>query len=154
MHRKEAKNSPVQQHSTHSSAQAAPDQRQASKKLHQLQKISDASTIQRKASGGLPEQVKTGVETLSGVPMHDVNVYYNSPKPAQLQAHAYAQGNNIHLAPGQEKHLPHEAWHVVQQKQGRVKATGHINGSTPLNDSPSLEKEADQMGAKAMQVKA
>jgi hypothetical protein len=26
--------------------------------------------------------------------------------------------------PGQEQHLPHEAWHVVQQKQGRVKPTG------------------------------
>ena len=27
---------------------------------------------------------------------------------------AYAQGSDIHLAPGQEQHLPHEAWHVVQ----------------------------------------
>jgi len=50
-------------------------------------------------------------------------VHYNSDKPAQLQAHAYAQGTDIHLASGQEKHLPHEAWHVVQQKQGRVKPT-------------------------------
>ncbi|HAP61901.1 MAG TPA: hypothetical protein DCR93_21180, partial [Cytophagales bacterium] len=32
-------------------------------------------------------------------------------------------GTDIHLAPGQQKHLPHEAWHVVQQKQGRVKPT-------------------------------
>ena len=45
--------------------------------------------------------------------MDDVNVHYNSNKPAQLQAHAYAQGTDIHLGPGQEKHLPHEAWHVV-----------------------------------------
>ena len=36
-------------------------------------------------------------------------------QPAQLQAHAYAQGSNIFIAPGQERHLPHEAWHVVQQ---------------------------------------
>ncbi len=55
--------------------------------------------------------------------MKDVKVNYNSPKPAQLQAHAYAQGTDIHVSPGQEKHLPHEAWHVVQQKQGRVKPT-------------------------------
>lgn len=35
----------------------------------------------------------------------------------------YSQGTDIHIGPGQEKHLPHEAWHVVQQKQGRVKPT-------------------------------
>ncbi|MEL6127089.1 MAG: DUF4157 domain-containing protein, partial [Pseudomonadota bacterium] len=36
---------------------------------------------------------------------------------------AYAQGSNIHLGPGQDQHLPHEAWHVVQQRQGRVPTT-------------------------------
>jgi len=76
--------------------------------------------VQRKAAGGLPENLQTGIENLSGIAMHDVNVHYNSSKPAQLEAHAYAQGSDIHLAPGQEKHLPHEAWHVVQQRQGRV----------------------------------
>ena len=69
---------------------------------------------------GLPDQLKTGIENLSGHSMDDVKVHYNSEKPAQLQAHAYAQGTDIHLGAGQEKHLPHEAWHVVQQKQGRV----------------------------------
>ena len=49
-------------------------------------------------------------------------------RPAQLQAHAFAQGADIHMAPGQEKHLPHEAWHVVQQKQGRVKPTVQMKG--------------------------
>ncbi len=75
-------------------------------------------------NNGLPEQLAEGIENLSGLPMNDVQVHYNSDKPAQLQAHAFAQGTNIHIAPGQEKHLPHEAWHVVQQKQGRVQPTG------------------------------
>ena len=44
-------------------------------------------------------------------------------KPADLQAHAFTQGTDVHLTSAQEKHLPHEAWHVVQQKQGRVKET-------------------------------
>src|SRR5262245_52567316 len=66
---------------------------------------------------GLPGSLKSGVENLSGFSMNDVKVHYNSSKPAQLQAHAFAQGTQIHLGPGQEKHLPHEAWHVVQQKQ-------------------------------------
>jgi hypothetical protein len=50
----------------------------------------------------------------------DVRVHQAAKKPEALQAHAYAQGNKIHLGPGQDKHLAHESWHVVQQKQGRA----------------------------------
>ncbi len=105
--------------------------------------------LQKKANrSGLPHQLKAGIEHLSGYAMDDVQVHYNSPKPAQLQAHAYAQGTDIHLAPGQEQHLPHEAWHVVQQKQGRVKPSLQLKG-TLINDNTTLEREADQMGEKA-----
>ncbi len=107
--------------------------------------------IQRKANNtGLPDTLKSGIENLSGYAMDDVKVHYNSSKPAQLQAHAYAQGTDIHLAPGQEKHLPHEAWHVVQQKQGRVKPTKQLKSKVNINDDAGLEKEADVMGAKAL----
>ena len=110
--------------------------------------------IQKKENKtGLPDNLKTGVENLSGISMDDVKVHYNSAQPAQLQAHAYAQGTDIHLAPGQEKHLPHEAWHVVQQKQGRVKPTLQMKGGVKVNDDISLEQEADIMGAKAIQLK-
>ncbi|WP_343606139.1 DUF4157 domain-containing protein [Fluviicola sp.] len=102
---------------------------------------------------GLPDNLKSGVENLSGHSLDDVKVHYNSAKPVALQAHAYAQGSDIHVAPGQEKHLPHEAWHVVQQKQGRVKPTKQLMGKTPVNDDAGLEKEADVMGAKAIQFK-
>jgi hypothetical protein len=79
--------------------------------------------------------------------MDDVKVHYNSDKPAQLNALAYAQGTDIHVAPGQEEHLPHEAWHVVQQKQGRVQPTMQLKGAN-VNDNEGLEKEADVMGNK------
>jgi len=85
--------------------------------------------------------------------MDDVKVHYNSAKPAQLNAHAYAQGTDIHIASGQEKHLPHEAWHVVQQKQGRVRPTTMMKAKVPVNDDQGLEKEADVMGARALQMK-
>lgn len=101
----------------------------------------------------LPFQLKSGIEQLSGISMGDVKVHHNSDKPAQLQAHAYAQGTDIHLAKGQEKHLPHEAWHVVQQKQGRVQPTTQLKAGIPLNDDIGLEKEADVMGARALQMK-
>lgn len=101
---------------------------------------------------GLPDSLKAGIENLSGISMDDVRVHYNSPKPAQLQALAYTKGTEIHVAPGQAKHLPHEAWHVVQQKQGRVMPTMKFGGNF-INDNPVLEREADFMGAKAVQGK-
>jgi len=108
--------------------------------------------IQRKANKtGLPDQLKTGIESLSGCSMDDVKVHYNSHEPAQLRAYAYAQGTEIHLGPGKEKHLAHEAWHVVQQKQGRVKPTRQLKSKVSINDDAGLEKEADVMGARAIQ---
>jgi hypothetical protein len=80
----------------------------------------------------------------------DVTVHRNSAKPAQLSAAAYAQGNEIHLGPGQERHLPHEAWHVVQQRQGRVKPTMQMSQGVMVNDERHLEREADVMGARAL----
>jgi hypothetical protein len=121
-----------------------------------LQKFSlTGHPIQRKENNtGLPDNLKSGVENLSGFSMDDVKVHYNSDKPAQLQALAYAQGTDIHVAPGQEKHLPHEAWHVAQQKQGRVQPTMQMKQGVPVNDDKVLENEADVMGAKAMQFVA
>jgi hypothetical protein len=110
--------------------------------------------MQRKENNtGLPDNLKIGMENLSGISLDDVKVHRNSDKPAQLQAHAYAQGTDIHLGAGQEKHLPHEAWHVVQQKQGRVKPTMQLKGKVNVNDNSGLEREADVMGAKALQKK-
>ncbi len=101
---------------------------------------------------GLPDNLKSGIENLSGVDISDVKVHYNSDKPAQMNAHAFAQGTDIHVASGQEKHVAHEAWHTVQQKQGRVQPTTTVNGA-PVNDNKGLETEADVMGAKASQMK-
>jgi hypothetical protein len=112
----------------------------------------DEKPNEKPNNAGLPSQLKSGIESLSGMRMDHVKVHYNSAKPAQLQAHAYAQGSEIHLGAGQEKHLPHEAWHVVQQAQGRVRPTLQMK-AIAVNDDPSLEKEADLMGEKAAQFK-
>lgn len=97
---------------------------------------------------GMPDHLKVGIESLSGFSMDDVRVHYNSDKPATVQALAYTQGTDIHVAPGQEQHLPHEAWHVAQQMAGRVEPTNEVGGM-PVNDNADLEHEADVMGAKA-----
>ncbi|WP_234030544.1 DUF4157 domain-containing protein [Undibacterium sp. 14-3-2] len=112
--------------------------------------VADAAEAPKPNNTGLPDNLKSGVESLSGMSMDHVKVHYNSSQPAQLNAHAYAQGSKIHVAPGQERHLPHEAWHVVQQAQGRVQPTMQMKAGVPVNDDAGLEAEADLMGAKAL----
>ena len=86
------------------------------------------AAVSRRNATGLPDKLKAGIESLSGIAMDGVRVHYNSSKPARFHALAYTQGTQIHVAPGQARHLPHEAWHAVQQKQGRVRQTARMPG--------------------------
>ena len=113
-----------------------------------VQMKSDTVCQQKPNNTGLPDNLKAGVESLSGFSMDDVKVHYNSSQPATVQALAYTQGTDIHVAPGQERHLPHEAWHVAQQLAGHVEPTTEVGGM-PVNDNIDLEHEADVMGARA-----
>lgn len=135
-------------------------QRRADGTNHPVQRIEDEELMMMKANpaapepasaGPLPQPLRSGVEALSGVALDDVRVHRNSSRPAAVAAHAYTQGTDIHVAPGQERHLAHEAWHAVQQATGRVRPTGGIGG-TAINDDPSLEREADVMGDRAAQL--
>lgn len=119
----------------------------------------EREAIQRRASaararsfgprGRASRGLRSGAEALSGVRLDHVRVRRNSSRPAEIGAVAFARGDTIHLAPGQERHLPHEAWRVAQQAQGRVRPTTQAMG-VPLNDDPALEREADTMGARAI----
>lgn len=109
-----------------------------------------ASNDAAPASTGLPIRLKAGVEALSGLSLDTVRVHYNSAKPAGLNALAFAKGTDIHLGPGQEQHLPHEAWHVVQQAQGRVTPTVQMKDGGTVNHDAGLEREADVMGERAI----
>lgn len=130
----------------------APERKQTvqMKALYAVHNWEDMDSLENRT--GLPKRLKSGIENLSGLSMDDVRVHYNSSRPAQFYALAYTQGTDIHVAPGQEKHLAHEAWHVVQQKEGRVHPTMQVEG-VPINDSRILEHEADIMGSKAVQCK-
>jgi hypothetical protein len=113
-----------------------------------------AATTGAASRSGLPEGLKAGVEALSGVGMGDVRRPPHNPPPAKLGALAFAKGSDIHLAPGQESHLPHEAWHVVQQAQGRARPTAQLKQGLSVNDDPALEREADAMGTSALRIAA
>jgi hypothetical protein len=127
------------------------NQKSEHKEKNNQHQSSKANADQNNSNKELPAQLKAGLEALSGVDMSGTEVHKNSSLPAQFKAEAFAQGSEIHLAAGQEQHLAHEAWHVVQQKQGRVQPTSSESG-IPVNDDIGLETEADQMGAKALQL--
>lgn len=108
------------------------------------------SRVQKKENKtGLPDNLKSGILNLSGMSIDAVTIYYNIDQPAQLNSLAYAKGTEIHLSTTQEIQLPHEAWHVVQQQQGRVKATMQLKENVIVPTESALEKEAAIMGMKA-----
>ncbi len=80
---------------------------------HVFQPKSVEPPARKENTTGLPDHLKAGVESLSGLSLDDVHVHYNSAKPAEVQALAYTRGEEIHVGPGQEQHVAHEAWHVV-----------------------------------------
>lgn len=127
-------------------------------------------TIQRKSANGveafrvpirpkagglpLPAEVRTKMETAFGADFSDVRVHVGR-EATSLGAIAYTWGTNIHFAPGQynphtlqgQKLLGHELWHVLQQKQGRVR--NPFGGGVAVVQDHALEAEADRMGNKA-----
>jgi hypothetical protein len=104
---------------------------------------------------GLPDEVKTNMENTINADFSQVRVHPDSSKATEVGALAYTQGSDVHFAPGQFKPqsssgrqlIGHELTHVVQQGQGRVKPTGEVAG-LPVNDSPVLENEADEIAKK------
>lgn len=140
------------QHKAVEGVYASPIQRQEAEEALQENPAQRAEAPAKPNHTGLPDNLKRGIESLSGLSMDNVRVHYNSSQPAQLNALAYAQGTDIHVASGQERHLPHEAWHIVQQAQGRVKPTMQMKEGVPVNDDKGLESEADVMGERAARV--
>ena len=96
---------------------------------------------------GIPTQLKERLEESTGLSFDDVRVRYNSALPARLDALAYTQGNRVEIAPGQERHLPHELGHVVQQKLGVVRANARHFSGVEMNTDEGLERQADEIGA-------
>lgn len=78
----------------------------------------------------LPPTVRHQMETQFGQDFSDVRVH-TGPSHQHIGALSFAQGNDIHIAPGSydphspsgQKLIGHELTHVVQQRQGRVNAT-------------------------------
>lgn len=85
-----------------------------------------------------------------------VRVHQDS-QAQSVGALAYAQGTDLHFAPGQyqpetdrgRELIGHELAHVVQQAQGRVAAPAQAKADGGVNHDSALEREADDLGARA-----
>ena len=104
------------------------------------------SSTGRKNRTGIPTRLKERIESNTGVSLDDVQVHYNSDRPARLDALAYTKGNQVEVGPGQEHHLPHELGHVVQQKLGIVRSNARHPSGEAMNTDVELEKQADAIG--------
>lgn len=109
-----------------------------------IQKAEEKQRRQQPNLTGIPTQMKLDFEQRSGLSFDDVRVHYNSDKPRKIGALAYTQGTQVHIGPGQERHLRHELGHVVQQKQGIVQPSGKLRGRQ-VNTNPQLEQQADSI---------
>ncbi|XXY47653.1 DUF4157 domain-containing protein [Sorangium sp. So ce269] len=113
------------------------------------------------AGRAMPAAVQQRMENAFAADFSDARVHPGSARATALGALAYTQGSDIHVAPGHwapetrrgQELLGHELAHVVQQRQGRVRATAQLKG-VALNDDPALEREADAMGARAARGEA
>ncbi len=103
----------------------------------------------------MPGDVRGKMEAAFGADFSSVRIH-EGPQVEAMGALAYTQGTDLHFAPGQyqpgsqhgQELLGHELAHVVQQSQGRVRATTQAKG-VDINDDAALEREADEMGARA-----
>lgn len=126
---------------------------QTAKPAKQNQSNQNSSSASR---GSMPAPVRSKMENSFGTNFGDVSIHTDSPQAKSMGALAFTQGSNVHFAPGQynpqsssgQALLGHELTHVVQQRAGRV-AVPHQSKGAPINADPSLETEADNLGAKA-----
>lgn len=107
-------------------------------------------------SAGLPAPVRAQMERFYGHDFGAVQVHADSAEATRLGARAYARGDEVHFAPGEfaptttagQELIGHELAHVVQQREGRVAAVAQGQGLAVAVD-PALEREADDLGARA-----
>ena len=140
-------------------------QMQEEEEAAQMKEEEEAAQMKEGASGKnvsagrqtkMPGHVQQKMETGLGADFGGVRIHQDSDKASRLGALAYTQGEDVYFAPGQYKPesqkgqelIGHELQHVVQQREGRVKANEQRKGQG-VNTENSLEREADIKGKAA-----
>lgn len=107
----------------------------------------------RTGGQSLPSAVLAKMESAFNADFSQVRVH-SGPQAGRLGAVAFTIGNDLYFAPGMyqpnstqgQRLIGHELAHVIQQRQGRVKANG--SGISLVVDQ-ALEAEADRLGLRA-----
>lgn len=135
----------------------APGRRTRTMQLQRRGGAAPAEPAALPSGGGAPlaAPVQARMEDAFGIDLDALRVH-ESPQVGAMRALAAAQGTELHFAPGQyqpetrasQELIGHEVTHVVQQAQGRVAAPVQAKGAA-INADPALEREADELGARA-----
>ncbi len=120
--------------------------------------ILEATPLQRKKNEHLPTDLQSNMEGAFGHDFSGVTIQRESAEATGLNARAFTQGEAIHFAPGEfnpdteggKNLIGHEFTHVVQQRNGVVTPTSVMGKGLYLNDDKRLEREADNLGQKAV----
>ncbi len=114
--------------------------------------------VELPAGGGrpLPDPIRLPMQRASGYDLSPVRVH-EGPEAEALGAIAFTRGIDLFFRPGAfdpdsasgRRLIGHELAHVVQQGQGRVAASGLVNG-VAINDDAGLEGEADALAERAL----
>ncbi|MEM7556739.1 MAG: DUF4157 domain-containing protein [Cyanobacteria bacterium P01_A01_bin.84] len=140
----------------HNISQMKADQSTQTGKQNQQNQNQNNQNSSSTSSNSISAPIRSKMENSFGTSFADVKIHTNSPQAESMGALAFTQGSNVHFASGQynpenssgQALLGHELTHVVQQRAGRVSVPQQSKG-TKVNADPSLETEADQLGAKA-----
>jgi ribosomal protein S18 acetylase RimI-like enzyme len=109
--------------------------------------------LARSGGAALPQALLAKMEGAFGADFSQVRVHVG-PQAARIGAIAFTTGNDIYFAPGRyqpesvigQQLLGHELAHVIQQRQGRVRAS---SAGVSIVQDRALEAEADRLGARA-----
>lgn len=106
-----------------------------------------------RGGAALPTSLLAKMEAAFGADFSGVRVHVG-PQAARIGAIAFTTGNDLYFAPGQyqpnttrgQQLIGHELAHVIQQRQGRVRAP---TGGVAVVQDAALEAEADRQGMRA-----
>jgi uncharacterized protein DUF4157 len=115
-----------------------------------------ATLVGTAPTAALPPRLQATLETALAADLSAVRVG-EDPAVAAIGARAHAHGIHVLFGPGAyqpdtaagQALIAHEVIHLVQQADRPVAASGHVGGM-PVNTEPGLEREADELGARAL----
>ena len=120
-----------------------------------LQRTAGNQAVGRALSGG---RVPSELAAAFDADFSDVRVHTDSAAARDIGARAFAQGAELHFAPGEYRPseaagmelIAHELAHVVQQREGRAAPGVKLPAGGWADVSPALEAEAWQQARRAV----